>query len=138
MAKESLFDGASPLLKMLGRSFEEGDTTKYTRTDVLRALITPLAGTVAALPVMAWAKVPTWIIATDAVGAAALGATYIAVYLYCFVKRPDSLRSETFELAKYAIEHQVFGDNTTGLIEGEPIKALTGATHLTDASGGPG
>lgn len=135
MSDDSPLGKVSPLLGMLTNSFEEGDTTKYSRTDVLRALMNPLGGLVVALPVLITVKAPAWIVIADVICIGVVLAVYVAAYAYCFFKRPDSLRSERFELTKYAIEQRAFGDNTTGLIEAEVVSphAALGGPSATNA-----
>ncbi|WP_421935892.1 hypothetical protein [Phenylobacterium sp.] len=137
MSEESPIKGLPPLLQALGRSFEEGDTEKYSRSDILRSLWPALAGPGGALPLLAYVKAPSWLLAADAAAFGLVLVSYLGFYFYCFVKRPDSLRSEKYELTKYAIEQQLFGDSTRGLIEASPIKAVPSAvTTSSNVSAG--
>lgn len=124
MAEDSPFGGVSPLINLLGRSLEEGETTRYSRTDILRSLMYPLGLCVGALPLLALAKVPAWTLIGDGVAIAVLLSVYLGAYLYSFVARPDTLRSERYQLAKYALESQMFGDNRSGLIEAAPVRTV--------------
>jgi hypothetical protein len=134
---------ANPLAGLLARSLEEGDTTKFSRSDVLRALIYPTAATAGAFPFIAWARAPDWAMIGDGVAFGTLICLYVAVYVYCFFFRPDALRSERFELTKYAIEHQLVGDSVSGLRDSSiVVRALPDreggdlVNRGTDASGG--
>src|SRR5690349_3638443 len=138
MSEEAPIKGIEPLLNFIGRSLEEGETTKYSRSDILRPVVYPIAATVGILPLLVWAQAPELLVAGDALAAALLVLLYGAAYGYCFFKRPDSLRSERYELAKYAIQQQLFGDNRTGLIEASPARAAADkdpAESLAETSG---
>jgi hypothetical protein len=104
-------------MDLLQNSFEEGDTQKYSRSDILRALTPPIVACASALPLLAWTRAPLWALVGDGVIFAAFMLLYGVCYVYCFVRRPDALRSEKFQLTKYAIDSQLFGDSATGLIE---------------------
>lgn len=46
-----------------------------------------------------------------------LGVTvfvFLGVFIYCLIKNPDSLRSESFTIQKIALEKGVYGDNQVG------------------------
>jgi hypothetical protein len=126
------------LLQLLGRSFEEGDTQRVFRSDVLRPLWAPMGGLATLAVVLFAVKAPLWAPLATVVAIGALLVIYLGVYLFCLWRRPDSLRSERFELTKYAITQHLFGDNQTGLIEGAPVRAVpakSGTDPLADASG---
>jgi hypothetical protein len=44
-------------------------------------------------------------------------ATYLISYVIYAIKNPDALRSEKYTLSKMAIEKNLIGDSTAGLIE---------------------
>jgi hypothetical protein len=110
-------DDESPWVRvasLLAESIEGGKTTKFARTDALRPLTYPMAASLAGLPVLALVKAPEWASFAD-IGVLALCIlSYLSVYLFLLLSRPDALRSETFELTKYAIEKHYYGDSTTG------------------------
>lgn len=117
LAEDTTIKGAQSILAIMASSFEEGGSTKYARSDILKALLTPMAGTAVAFPPLLWSQAPKWALIGDAAIFLAFTIMYFACYLYCFIWRPASLRSEKFELTKYAIEKKLFGDSDTGLIE---------------------
>lgn len=123
-------DGAptpwSGIADLLEATSEEGGTTKYSRAHGLRALVYPMAATGLAAPALAYAKAPAWTVTADVTAFGIVLTIYLLLYLYCFVRRPHFLRSENFELTKYAIEKRWFGDSTTGLIEAASASSAAG------------
>jgi hypothetical protein len=112
------------LPEWVGSSFEEGAKSTYSRSDVLRVLLYPIGLLASLLPIFGISKVSNWLVVLDVIFLGAFLLLYAGVYIFCLIRRPDSLRSEKFELAKYAIEQSLNGDNTTGLREVSPIMAL--------------
>ncbi len=56
---------------------------------------------------------------------------YICSYAFCLFSNPDALRSEKYTLHKMAIEHGLYGDNVTGVIDADQEKGSI--TLVTDA-----
>lgn len=101
----------------VANSLEEGSASTYSRSDVLRVLLYPMGVLASLLLLLTYARASQWVVVLDVGLLAAFMCLYAGVYLFCLIHRPDSLRSEKFELAKYALEQSMRGDNTTGLIE---------------------
>jgi hypothetical protein len=102
---------------------------ELTRSDVLRALIYPIAGLVLALAALA-GRVEQWIISDLFAALCGFLGLYALVYILCFFIDRDALRSEKYKLQKMAIERGFYGDSETGLIERKKDDQL--------ALGGPG
>lgn len=104
-----------------------------SRSDVLR----PLAWLVLILTTgtltCVLAKAPEWLLISMAVLLFLSIVLYIISYLYCLFNDRDALRSEKYSLHKMAIEHGMYGDSQTGLIEPDKatVKAITNATPAT-------
>ena len=111
------------LPKWMAASLEEGSASTYRRTDALRVLLYPITLLGTLLPALVWRKAPEWMLIGDAAILAMFLALYAGAYVFCLWKRPDSLRSEKFELAKYAIEQTLRGDSQSGLLE-VPVRDL--------------
>ncbi len=78
---------------------------------------------------------PTWLLAFFVVLFGLMMVLLIGSYIYFMVRNPDFLRSETYSLAKTAIEKQVLGDNLSGvrevinIMEGSDAKLLGGGNN---------
>lgn len=105
---------------------------ELTRTDALRPLIWPIAGLLLALTSALIASAPKWVLIAIVGCLIALLGLYIAGYVYFAIRDPDALRSEKYKLHKLAIEHGLYGDSTTGLIEPRSVDRVA-STALIDA-----
>lgn len=88
-----------------------------SRTDVLRALIWPNALLLGGL---IWAGVqgaPTFILVLLSVLLVLFMLLYAGAYIVFGKQDPNLLRSERFNLEKMAIEHGLYGDDKTGLMQ---------------------
>jgi membrane protein implicated in regulation of membrane protease activity len=91
-----------------------------SRSDILRALILPLAMLVSSILILALASAPHWILIVFAVMFVLVALLYGSSFVYCLLKNPDALRSEKYVLNKMAIEHKLVGDSNAGVFEIEP------------------
>jgi hypothetical protein len=84
---------------------------------------------------------PSWLLIFFAVSLAVVILLLLCAYIYFMRKNPDLLRSETYSLAKTAIEKQVLGDNLSGLrevvniMEGVDAKLLTAGPKAREENG---
>ncbi len=110
-------------------AMREQMSATLSRSDALRPMIWPVAICALAL---SWVGVsgPLWL----SIGLGVLFAigliSYLGAYFYCLMTNPDSLRSESYNMQKLALEHGVFGDSKTGVF---PADGPTGAKEV-DAS----
>ena len=91
-----------------------------TRSDALRALIWPMGILLAATVGLTSAGAPQWMLVVFAALFVVSVVLYFIVYIYFAVHDRDALRSETCTLHKMAIEHGIYGDSRTGLIDATP------------------
>jgi membrane protein YdbS with pleckstrin-like domain len=103
------------------QSFLSQDGARGARSTALHALQWMMGILLAALAPMAFSKVPTWIMALDAVCAVSVLAVFLVSYVYLLIHDPDALRSETYSLYKIAIQKGIFGDSLTGIARPEEI-----------------
>lgn len=73
---------------------------------------------------------PIWSLVVLAVLLCCTVVLYLASYTYFAFKNPDALRSEKFTLSKMAIEKNLIGDNTSGLLEVGELENLPTSTAL--------
>jgi len=98
---------------------------ELTRSDVLRVLVWPIlvlmVGLIAALTVHA----PAWVL----MGVGAFEGLFFLIYAVAFVALlfvdRDALRTEKYNLQKFAIEHGLIGDSTAGVINERPRNSRT-------------
>jgi hypothetical protein len=88
-----------------------------TRSDVLRALIWPMGILTTITLGLVIGKAPDWMLVAFSAMTVLSFLLYGAAYVFCLIKDRDCLRSETYSLHKMAIEHGVYGDSATGLID---------------------
>lgn len=104
-----------------------------SRSDVLKPLawlVLILAGSFVAV---AYSTQPAWLVVSAFVAMLLSVALYSYSFLFCLHKDRDALRSEKYSLHKMAIEHGLYGDNVTGLIEPDTPPS---SGKLLDASKG--
>jgi hypothetical protein len=88
-----------------------------SRTDVLRALIWPIAILLIAILGLAYEKAPDWLIVILTIMFILSLLLYGASYVFCLLNDRDALRSEKYSLHKIALEHGLVGDSSTGLMD---------------------
>lgn len=92
-----------------------------SRSDILRALIWPIGILMTGIVGLVGTGAPHWLLVLFSALFVGGMMLYGGAYLYCLINDRDSLRSETYTLHKMAIEHGIYGDSRTGLIEpGDP------------------
>jgi hypothetical protein len=106
-------------------------SAELTRSDVLRALIWPIAGLLLALGTLA-GRVAPWIITDLFMLLCGFLGLYALIYVVCFFLDRDALRSEKYKLHKMAIERGLYGDSKTGLID-IPNAQITSDTKAIEA-----
>lgn len=94
-----------------------------SRSDVLRALFWPMSALMTATLGLVVAKADFWLLLMFASLLVANIVLYGASFVFCLLKDRDALRSERYSIQKLAIEHGVYGDSRTGLIDVTPTKA---------------
>jgi Mn2+/Fe2+ NRAMP family transporter len=78
---------------------------------------------------------PTWLLEFFVVLIGGLFLLLITAYVYFMIRNPDALRSETYSLAKSAIEKQMVGDSLSGLrqvveiLDGSDVRMLGAGSH---------
>ena len=82
-------------------------------------LNTPLAVLISATLVAGSFPFPKWLQIAFACLASVVLLIYILSYVFCLLRHPDALRSETFTLEKMRIDHSMLGDSTTGIADTE-------------------
>jgi hypothetical protein len=114
------------------RHFSEIGRSRSSAINPLQwTLVLPLFGLLVSLV----SHGPIWLLAFFMILIAVLILLIVVAYIYFMIKSPDSLRSETFSLAKAAIEKHPLGDNLSGLrdvidiLEGQSPKLLGSGTH---------
>ncbi len=85
------------------------------RSSVINPLQWTLVLLVFGLLTVLVARGPAWILEFFVVLIGLIILLLIVAYTYFMIKNPDALRSETFSLAKTALEKQVVGDSLSGL-----------------------
>jgi hypothetical protein len=91
------------------------------RTTVLNTLAWMAVLLMTGLIGSAVVKAPEWLLVMLAVLFALDFVVFILAYIYFARTNPEMLRSEHFAIKKLEIEHRIYGDNTTGPMEGEVI-----------------
>ena len=135
MSDESPWARLSGLPKWAFTSLEESTTATLSRSDVLRSLLYPIGFLGSLMTLLAFGKAPTWALIAAGVLLAGFLLLYAGVYTFCLIKRPDSLRSERYQLTKLALEQVMRGDSSTGLLASPAVMALpdAGTAELADA-----
>jgi len=107
-----------------------------SRSDVLKPLAWLIGIITTTIVLMIFAKGPQWILILMSVLLVLSIVLYFFVYVFCLFRDRDALRSEKYSLQKMALEHGIFGDNVSGIVEQDPQLALTSAqkTKSEDAA----
>jgi hypothetical protein len=93
------------------------EKSDHSKTTILYPLLAVFSAFASASVLFFYVKAPIWVPYVFAGLAAITGIIFLIVYLICFAKNPELLRSEKFTITKMAIEKSMIGDNNTGLIE---------------------
>jgi membrane protein YdbS with pleckstrin-like domain len=112
-------------LQILSALREQMNAT-LSRSDVLKPLawmLLIIAMTMVAIGI--YVQHLAWLIVAVAVLFLGTSVVYLFSYLYCLFYNPDALRSEKYSLQKMAIEHNLLGDNVTGMFEAKQESAQT-------------
>jgi hypothetical protein len=139
MSAEDPWARIQPLARLLAALSHEGTSSRFSRTDALRPLLYPIVAFAAALPLLALAAAPRWLLVAVAAMAGVALFSYLTAFLVGFFRRPDALRSEQYHLARRLADHHVFGDSQGGLVDGELLKTIPngrGDDDLDEVSGG--
>jgi hypothetical protein len=121
----------SPLFKTLRHFSEIGRSRTSSINPLQWVLVLLMFGLLAAIGVHG----DVWILKFFVGSISIIVLLIVAAYIFFMVKDPDALRSETFSLAKTAIEKQMLGDNLSGLrevvdiLEGPNSKLLGSGTQ---------
>ncbi len=101
-----------------------------SRSDVLKPLAWLAGILLTAMVGMLWVKAPSWLTVLMAILLSVSIVLYLISYVYCLLRDPDALRSETYSLHKMVIERGLLGDNVTGVIDldVEQPRAISQAT----------
>lgn len=118
-------------------TFREQTRATLWRSDILRALIWPVGILMMATVSLVVADAPSWLLITFAALFVLTIVLYGASYVFCLFTDRDALRSEKYALDKIAIEHGIYGDSQTGLIEPDPADLPTSARGLIEATTQP-
>ncbi len=92
-------------------------SAKGARSTALQPLAWLTAILISGLVIAIKWKAPTWVLIIIAAVLCLTIALFLISFSYFAIKNPDALRSERFTLSKMAIEKNLIGDNTIGLIE---------------------
>jgi hypothetical protein len=76
---------------------------------------------------------PAWLTVMFGIGAGASTATYLASFVYCLIKIPENLRTESYSIQRLAIEKGFRGDSLTGVITSQQV--LPGQRTIQSAGG---
>lgn len=104
-------------MSTLFQSFLSEATAKGARSTALHSLQWMLGILLSALPMIIWAKGPSWLLIGIGCSALVVLTLFVFAYTYLLLNQPDALRSEQFSLSKLAIEKGLIGDNVAGLIQ---------------------
>ena len=99
-------------------ALREQMAASLSRSDVLR----PLAWAVGILlfslvTLVLSGKAPSWLLVIMVILIILVVVLYIGAYVFFALKNPDALRSEKYSLSKMAIEHGVYGDSASEIID---------------------
>lgn len=100
------------LIKM----FLEQATAKGSRSTVLKPLYVMMAVCIAGIFTSFHFSFPVWSSYFFAFFAFVTMSVYVAAYIFCLIKHPDALRSETYSIQKLAIQKGFVGDDITGVV----------------------
>lgn len=101
------------------------------RSSIMRPLIQMTGALGAVVPFMLWAGAPGWAVAIFAGAVALLALVFGVAFLVLMVRNPDALRSESYVLAREAMQRGYAGDNVLGLAQSESTApALPGPAKL--------
>lgn len=120
------------------RALLQQATTSGARSTALQPLCWLAAILMSGVIGASYYNVPIWLLIALAVFLGACIILFLTSYAYFAIKNPDALRSERFTLSKMAIEKNLIGDNTVGLMEisefEEPksISALPAKTETSE------
>jgi len=108
-----------------------------SRSDVLRVLIWPIMILLVMFISAVYARAPDWAL----IGLGGFAAIFLVIYAVAFVfllfTDRDSLRSEKYSLHKMAIEHGLYGDNSTGLLDTDnPARLIASSSGKTEIANG--
>lgn len=99
---------------------QQADSVVQSKNSVLVPLQWIIALLGALFIALLLGKAPNWALVGDGLCFVVVLLTALAYYAYFASRAPDCLRSEQYSLSKFAIQHGLYGDNDTGLIEGRP------------------
>lgn len=88
-----------------------------SRSDVLKPLAWLVGLLMIATTSLVFVKAPEWLLVSIVVCLLGSVFLYVGAYVFCLVNDRDALRSEKYSLHKMAIEHGIYGDSSTGLVE---------------------
>jgi hypothetical protein len=116
-----------------GRLTESG-----SRSDILKPLAIFIGLFLSSIVAGSLAHMATWLLALIA-AALTVGVTlFLYSYHFCLINDRDALRSENYNIDKLKIEHGVYGDSATGILEdggvGNQLLIETDQTPKGDAA----
>lgn len=101
---------------VLIKMFLEQATAKGSRSNVLKPLYAMMAVCIAGVFATFHFSFPVWSSYFFAFFTFVTMSIYLMSYLYCLLKTPDALRSETYSIQKLAIQKGFVGDDLTGVV----------------------
>lgn len=112
------------------RAFLSQATASGGRSTVLQPLGWLVATLTLGIGLASASGSPLWSIKLLGILLSICVAVYLLGYIYFAITNPDALRSEKFTLSKMALEKNLIGDNTAGLLEMEEAGSSNKATVL--------
>lgn len=104
-----------------------------SKSTILKPLTWLLSVLIAGLFVLFKADAPSWMIVFFVVLISIIVLLFLFAYIYCLFRDRDALRSEKFSIQKMAIEKGIYGDNITGLHNGQQnMQLIEQAKPLSD------
>lgn len=109
----------------IAASLREQMQANLTRSDILRALIFPTSIFMTGLIANIYVKGPREVTILLCTLLTLCFLVYMLAFVYCLFNDRDALRSEKYNVSKMAIEHGVYGDSSSGLLEPPKPEAST-------------
>jgi hypothetical protein len=99
----------------------QSSASSGSKSTIIKPLSWAIATVLLALLILVKLNAPNWIMYLMAGFLVLFVLLFIAVYVYCILNMPDTLRSEKFTIEKMAIEKGIYGDDKTGIQDVEAV-----------------
>lgn len=122
------------LVHMIPTSLFSQANAKGARSTALHALQWMIPSLVSGEALLVWAGAPQWTLVLIGVAIGSVIFVFLFAFVYLLFKDRDALRSESYSIAKLAIEKGMIGDDLLGVIENESSSVTAKAVQAPQVS----